>query len=82
MSRFTKALERLQSRPKDFTWSELQTIMRHFGYDEQKGSGSRRKFIHTITNAVVSLHEPHPKPQMKSYAIEIIIDHLTEEGRI
>jgi len=82
MSKFTKALARLQSRPKDFTWSELQTIMKHFGYHENKGGGSRRKFIHPATNAVVSLHEPHPQPQMKSYAIDIIIEHLNEGGLI
>ncbi len=80
MSKFTKALARLPSRPKDFTWSELQTIM--FGYEEKKGGGSRRKFIHPGTTAVVSLHEPHPKPQMKSYAIDIIIEHLNEGGLI
>jgi hypothetical protein len=69
MSKFEKALNRLESRPKDFTWSELQTLMKHFGYVEKKGGGSRRKFIHPVTNAVLSLHEPHPKPQMKSYPI-------------
>ena len=82
MSKSTKALARLQSRPKDFTWAELQTIMKHFGYEEKKGGGSRRKFIHPGTNAVISLHEPHPKPQMKSYAIDIIIEHLNEGGLI
>jgi len=46
MSKSTKALARLQSRPKDFTWAELQTIMKHFGYEEKKGGGSRRKFNH------------------------------------
>jgi predicted RNA binding protein YcfA (HicA-like mRNA interferase family) len=80
MSKFKKALVRLKSRPTDFTWSELQTIMRHFGYQEKKGSGSVRKFIHPQTKVVVNLHEPHPKPQIKLYALDIIIDHLKEEG--
>ncbi|MCE2732374.1 MAG: type II toxin-antitoxin system HicA family toxin [Cyclobacteriaceae bacterium] len=82
MSKFKKALDRLESRPKDFTWSELQTIMKQFGYVQKKGGGSRRKFIHPVTNAVLSLHEPHPKPQLKSYVIDIIIEHLKEEGLI
>jgi predicted RNA binding protein YcfA (HicA-like mRNA interferase family) len=79
MSRFKKAVARLMSRPNDFTWGELQTIMKHFGYQEKKGGGSARKFTHPKTKVVVSLHEPHPKPQMKRYAIDIIIEHLQEE---
>ncbi len=82
MSRFEKALERLKKKPKDFTWRELQMIMSHFGYQEMKGAGSRRKFINPKTNVIVSLHEPHPNPEMKRYALEIIIDHLNEEGLI
>ncbi len=82
MNKLKKALIRLQNRPKDFTWSELQVVMKHFGYQEKMGRGSRRKFIHPYTNAVVSLHEPHPKPQVKSYVLDIIIAHLREEGLI
>ena len=82
MSKFDKALERLKRKPKDFTWKELQTIMTHFGYKEIKGGESRRKFIHPETLVVVSLHEPHPKPEIKEYALEIIINHLKEEGKL
>jgi hypothetical protein len=80
MSRFEKALARLRSRPKDFTWKELQSVMAHFGYQERSGRGSRRKFVHTVRKVSVSLHEPHPSPQMKTYAVDIIIEHLEAEG--
>ncbi len=80
MSKLQKALERLKSKPKDFTWKELQTIMAHFNYEEIKGGGSRRKFVNMDTKAIVSLHEPHPKPILKRYAVEIIIDHLNEQS--
>ncbi len=80
MSKFKKALDRLNARPKDFTWNELQTIMNNFGYQEKKGSGSRRKFVNIKNNVILSLHEPHPKPELKMYAVDIIIDHLKEEG--
>lgn len=82
MSKFEKILHRLKQRPNDFTWNELQTIMRHLGYTEIKGSGSRRKFIHRELNVSVSLHEPHPQPLIKRYAIDLIIEHLKEEGLI
>jgi hypothetical protein len=54
--------------------------MSHFGYTEIKGGGSRRKFYHEKTKAIVSLHEPHPSPVIKRYALEIIIEHLNEQG--
>jgi predicted RNA binding protein YcfA (HicA-like mRNA interferase family) len=80
MSKFQKALDRLKSKPRDFTWRELQTIMSHFGYQELRGGGSRRKFMNPKTRISVSLHEPHPKPILKMYVVELIIEHLKEEG--
>ncbi len=73
-------MDRLKSKPKDFTWHELQTIMNHFGYEELKGGGSRRKFINRKTKALVSLHEPHPTSIIKSYAVDIILEHLKEHS--
>lgn len=80
MSKFEKALARLRSRPKDFTWKELQTVMSRFGYEESKGAGSRRKFYNKATSVSISMHEPHPKPVLKSYAVELVLEHLKEEG--
>ncbi len=80
MSKFEKALIRLKSRPRDFTWAELQRIMAHFGYEEVAGGGSRRKFSNARTSVSISLHEPHPRLEMKMYAIDIVIEHLKEEG--
>lgn len=82
MSKFQKVLERLERKPKDFTWSELQMIMKKFGYEEHSNSGSARRFFNPKTNASVHLHEPHPDPAMKRYALEIIIDHLIEQKLI
>jgi hypothetical protein len=79
MSKFEKALTRLKKRPVDLTWQEVQVIFSHFGYNEIKGGGSRRKFYNPRTKVSISLHEPHPKPVLKRYAINIIIDHLDEE---
>lgn len=56
--------------------------MLKFGYQEKRGAGSRKKFIHSKTKVTISLHEPHPKSIMKVYAIDIIIEHLKEEGLI
>ena len=56
--------------------------MRHFGYEELKGGGSRRKFVHRQKQWVVSLHEPHPQPILKRYALDIVLEHLLEAGLI
>lgn len=80
MSRIEKTLDRLRSRPADFTWGELELVMRHFGYQLIKGSGSRRKFISRASGVIISLHQPHPKPVLKPYAIKLIVEHLKEEG--
>lgn len=82
MSKFAKALARLKRPPRDFTWNELQVVMAHLGYEELKGAGSRRKFFNKTTGVAISLHQPHPKPTIKPYAIDIILEHLEEEGLI
>lgn len=79
MSKIEKALARLGSRPKDFTWNELKTILLYYGYHEKKGAGSRRKFINERTKRILCLHEPHPRPILKRYALEIIIEHLKND---
>ncbi|HZY77909.1 MAG TPA: type II toxin-antitoxin system HicA family toxin [Cyclobacteriaceae bacterium] len=82
MSRFAKAIERLLARPKDFTWNELQTILTHLGYREISRSGSRRKFIHAAAESIISLHEPHPQPFLKRYALDYVIDELRKQNLI
>jgi len=78
MSRIDKLIERLLSRPKDFTWDEMMKILKHYGYEEiprGKTGGSRRKFVNEY-HEIISLHEPHPQKILKSYQINILIEHL------
>jgi hypothetical protein len=82
MSQFEKALARLMTRPKDFTWHELQTVMRNLGYSEKKGSGSRRKFVHSDPSCCIRLHEPHPHKNLKPYAISNVIIQLKQFGHL
>jgi HicA toxin of bacterial toxin-antitoxin, len=80
MSQKDKLLDRLKSRPRDFQWSELETLLGGFGYELERGSGSRRKFWNPQTDAIISIHEPHPVPVLKAYQIKEIINHLRERG--
>ncbi len=45
MSQRDKPPKRFRSKPTDFTWTELKNPLAGFGYREESGSGSRRKFI-------------------------------------
>jgi hypothetical protein len=79
MSRHEKALRRLLSKPKDYTWSELVALMTGFGFEVKKGSGSRRKFQHPQREVSHGLHEPHPNGVLKEYQVRQVIEFLIEE---
>jgi len=84
LSRSEKLKSRFLSKPNDFTWSELVKLLNLFGYVELtkgKTGGSRRKFANE-QNEVISLHKPHPTEILKRYAIEQIISHLKEKGKL
>lgn len=82
MSRQQKLLSRLQSKPKDFTWSEAVALMESFDFYLLKSSGSSRKFVHKTTKVKVLIHEPHPEKIVKAYAMQNLIDGLTNAGEI
>jgi hypothetical protein len=82
MSKHEKAIRRLLSKPKDFKWSELVSIMTAFGFEMEKGSGSSRKFILPSTEATLFIHEPHPSKVLKSYQVRDTVDLLEREGFI
>ena len=84
MSRKEKLIKRLQSRPKDFTWDELQRLLEGFGYElakQGKTGGSRRRFVHE-TAATITLHKPHPGNIVKMYVIDDVLNILTQESLI
>ena len=72
------------TKPKDLTWDELVSVLGYYGYTEiptGKTGGSRRKFS-DIDKVIISLHKPQPKPIVKSYVIEQVLDHLKEKGKL
>jgi predicted RNA binding protein YcfA (HicA-like mRNA interferase family) len=79
MSKYDKLLARLQTKPKDFTWRELVTLLRRLGYELHSGSGSRRKFRHKSAPPF-DTHEPHPQKVVKRYVIDQLLEVLEEGG--
>lgn len=81
MSRKEKLIKRLLSRPKDFSWDELVSLLTALEFEETttgKTGGSRRRFIHR-TGVVLSLHKPHPHNILKRYQLVQVIELLQGE---
>lgn len=81
ISKIEKDIERLKSKPKDFTYDELKRILNYFGfYEDNKGktSGSRVTFIYKEGNKKVTMHKPHSNNILKPYQIKDAINLLNE----
>lgn len=82
MSQKEKLLERLKGRPKDFTWSELERLLNGLGYEQERNTGSSRKFFNPSNGALICIHQPHPRDILKSYQVRDILNHLKETGNL
>ena len=81
MTKREKLLDRFLLKPKDFTWSELCKVLNGFGYEQisaGKTGGSRARFVNENYPPII-LHKPHPKPVLKRYQLEDIINLLKQE---
>lgn len=85
MSRFEKLLKRFLSKPKNFKYEELRSLLNGIGYEELKtgrASGSRAAFINRKTQHVIRLHKPHPQNILKRYQLEYLEEELRNIGAI
>ncbi len=84
MSKQEKLRKKFKSKPSDFTWSELKSMLSGMGYELLVGGktgGSRVKFLHPGRPPII-LHKPHPTPVLKRYQVEQLLDFLEKEGVI
>ena len=78
-----KLIERLRSKPKDFTFDEMKTALGLLGFamsNKGKTSGSRVKFING--NIPIMLHKPHNRNELAEYQIKQVLDILEKENLI
>jgi len=83
MGKTEKLLARLLSNPKDFTFSELETLLTGFGFQLSNAggtSGSAIRFINYETGQIIRLHKPHPSPVLKQYLVKYVISELRQGG--
>lgn len=79
MSKREKMKARFLSRPKDFTYAELESLLKILGYEEiktGKTSGARKAFINRKTKHILRLHKPHPGNELRVYQMDYIIQEL------
>ncbi|WP_372773481.1 type II toxin-antitoxin system HicA family toxin [Mangrovibacterium sp.] len=76
MSKIEKLISRFKSKPKDFTYNELLTLLSHFGYKQAQGAGSRVVFAKEENGHKMKLHKPHPGNILKRYQLDQIEQEL------
>lgn len=79
-----KLVERFKGQPSDFTFQEVERLLKQFGYvrwDKGKTSGSRVIFSNAGHRPIM-LHKPHPENTMKAYAMKQLLKDLMEAGFI
>lgn len=84
MGQKDKLIQRLKSKPKDFTFDDAETLLGYLDFSRSnKGrtSGSRVMFTSEEHGSIL-LHKPHPQKELKSYQIKQLIEVLEQEGLI
>ncbi len=64
-----KLIHHLKSKPKDFTFDDVITLLKYFGYtcsNKGKTSDSRTLFV-SDKHATILLHKPHPQKELKTF---------------
>ena len=84
MGKKEKLIQRLKSRPKDFTFDEAETLLSFLSYSRSnKGRTSGSRVMFTSENhAAILLHKPHPGNELKTYQVAQLLDILRQENLI
>ena len=84
MGQKEKLIQRLKSKPKDFTFEEAERLLGYLSYrrsDKGRTSGSRVAFI-SDEYATILLHKPHPRKGLLEYQVKQLLDTLEQEGLV
>lgn len=84
MGQKEKLIERLKTKPRDFTFDEAESLLKYFEYrrsNKGKTSGSRVIFV-SEEHPPILLHKPHPRKELLEYQIKQLIEILEQEELI
>lgn len=82
MSSKDKLIARFLLLPSDFTFDELERLLKVLGYTKSnkgKTSGSRVIFKDKEGHPIM-LHKPHPGNIVKTYALRQVLEELQSKG--
>ena len=84
MGQKEKLINRLKSRPKDFTFDEVESLLGYLDYkrsDKGRTSGSRVMFV-SDNHPPIMMHKPHPRKELLDYQVKQLLEMLKQEGLI
>lgn len=76
MAKFDDVVARFKSRPADFTWDELEWLLKRLGFKRRERNGSRVLFYMENPKRKLLLHKPHPEPTVDKGAIADTVERL------
>ena len=81
MSQKDDLIDRIKSKPKDFTISELDSLMSKCGCTKitrGRTSGSAIAYIHNETKLMLRIHYPQPQKELKPYMVKLVLGFLEQ----
>ena len=78
MSKKDKFIKKFKS-DSEFTFQELEGLLKLLGYELMGGEGSRVKFLNRNTGNIIRTHKPHPDKSIKEYVRREIMARLKDE---
>ena len=84
MGQKEKLIQRLKSKPRDFTFEEAETLLKYLDFEHSnkgKTSGSRVMFT-SEKHPPLMMHKPHPRKELLEYQVKQLIDYLEQEELI
>lgn len=84
MGQKDKLIQKLKSKPKDFTFDEAESLLRFCSYSRSnKGRTSRSRVAFVSANhPPIFMHKPHPRKELLSYQVNQLLEILEQEGLI
>lgn len=82
MGQKEKLIKRLKSKPRDFTFSEAETLLQYLSYSKSnkgKTSASRVAFI-SQEHPPIFMRRPHSRKELLEYQVKQWIEILEQEG--